>query len=150
MINANDNSGMVSRILEAIAREYRWPDYPLRTPPKHPAVEVAEGKLDAYAGRYEFANNRMLTFAAERGRLWTLVDGLPDEEFLPEADDRFHSAQRDVQMTFLKEGGGEVSGFLWKRGRQGAEGAAHRPPVPFPQTAAPIPTRRGRRRSSPR
>ena len=28
MINANDNSRMISRILEAIAREYHWPDYP--------------------------------------------------------------------------------------------------------------------------
>ena len=28
MINANDNSRMMSRILEAIAREYHWPDYP--------------------------------------------------------------------------------------------------------------------------
>ena len=28
MINANDNSRMVSRILEAIAREYHWPEYP--------------------------------------------------------------------------------------------------------------------------
>jgi CubicO group peptidase (beta-lactamase class C family) len=118
MINANDNSGMVPRILEAVARAYRWPDYPLSTPSKHPAAEFAEGELGAYAGRYEFANNRMLTFAAQRGRLWTLVDDLPDEEFLPGGGGRFHSAQRDVQVTFLKEGGEEVSGFLWKEGGQ--------------------------------
>jgi hypothetical protein len=58
----------------------------------------------------------MLTLAAEQGHLVSLIDGLPDEEFLPEADDHFHSAQRDVQITFLKEGDGEVSGFLWKEG----------------------------------
>ena len=46
----------------------------------------------------------------------TIVDGFPDEEFLPEADDRFHSAQRDVQITFLKDGDGQVGGFLWKEG----------------------------------
>jgi CubicO group peptidase (beta-lactamase class C family) len=28
MINANDNSGAVSRIMKAIAREYHWPHYP--------------------------------------------------------------------------------------------------------------------------
>ena len=58
----------------------------------------------------------MLTFAAERGRLLTLVDGFPDEEFLPEADDRFYLAQRDVQITFLKDRDGEVRGILWKEG----------------------------------
>ncbi len=36
----------------------------------------------------------MLTLAAEQGHLLTLVDGLPDEEFLPEADDRFYSANQ--------------------------------------------------------
>jgi CubicO group peptidase (beta-lactamase class C family) len=112
MINANDNSGMVSRILQAIAGEYRWPDYPLSTPSKHAAAEVAEGELAAYAGRYEFENNRMMTLAAGRGRLWTVVDGLPDEELLPQAGGRFQSTQRDIQVTFLKDGG-EVSGFLW-------------------------------------
>jgi hypothetical protein len=116
MINANDNSQMVSRILEAIAREYHWPDYPTSNRPNRPAVEVAEDKLAAYTGRYEFANNQMLTFATERGHLLTLVDGLPDEEFLPEAGDRFYSSSRDVQVTFLKEGDGEVGGFLWKQG----------------------------------
>ena len=57
----------------------------------------------------------MLTFATERGRLVTIVDGFPDEEFLPETDVRFDSAQRDIQVTFLKDGAGEVTGFLWKQ-----------------------------------
>ena len=114
MINANDNSAMVSRIFEAIAREYHWPDYPTSNPPKHPVAPVADKDLVAYTGRYEFANNQMLTFATDRGRLLTLVDGLLDEEFLPEADDRFHSAHQDVQITFIKDGDGKVSGLLWK------------------------------------
>jgi hypothetical protein len=116
MINANDNSEMISRILDAIAREYHWPDYPLHTPSTHATAEVAENKLIRYSGRYEFANNQMLTFAAERGHLLTIVDGFPDEEFLPEADDRFNSSQRDVRITFLTDGDGEVGGFLWKEG----------------------------------
>ena len=34
MINANDNSRMISRILDAIAREYHWPGYSSFTPPR--------------------------------------------------------------------------------------------------------------------
>lgn len=113
MINANDNSQMVSRILDAIAREYHWPEYPTYNPSKHPLAHIAAEDLDAYTGRYEFANNQMLAFVTDRDRLLTLVDGLPDEEFLPEADNRFHSSHQDVQITFIKEGDGKVSGFLW-------------------------------------
>jgi CubicO group peptidase (beta-lactamase class C family) len=110
MINANDNSRMGPRILEAIAREYRWPDFPSSAPPKRPTAEVPERKLGEYSGRYELANNRMLTLAADQGRLVTIVDGLPDEEFLPESDDRFYSAQRDIQIRFRTDGGG----LRWK------------------------------------
>jgi CubicO group peptidase (beta-lactamase class C family) len=117
MINANDNSRMVPRILQVIAREYHWPDYPSSAPSKQAAAEVPKVDLGAYAGRYEFANNQMLTFAAERGRLCTLVDGLPDEEFLPQAGGHFRSTHRDIQVTFLKDGS-EVSGFLWKENSQ--------------------------------
>jgi hypothetical protein len=114
MINANDNSQMVSRILKAIAREYHWPEYPTHNPPKHPVAHVADEDLIAYTGRYEFVNNQMLTFATDRGRLLTMADSLPDEEFLPGADNRFHSAHQDVQINFIKDGDGKVSGFLWK------------------------------------
>ena len=43
MINANDNSQMVSRILEAIAREYHWPDYPSSTPVETPGRRGRRG-----------------------------------------------------------------------------------------------------------
>jgi CubicO group peptidase (beta-lactamase class C family) len=114
MINANDNSRMISRIQQAIAREYHWPDSSSSTPSTHPVIQVAEVELDACSGRYEFESNQMLTFRSERGHLSTFVDGFPDEDFLPETAARFHSAQRDVQVTFLQERDGKVSGFLWK------------------------------------
>jgi hypothetical protein len=83
-------------------------------PPKHPVAAVADKDLDSFTGRYEFANNQMLTFGASNGRLLTLVDGLPDEEFVPQADKLFHSAHQDIQITFIKDGVGKVSGLLWK------------------------------------
>ena len=92
MINANDNSPMVSRILEAIGGEYRWPEYPAFKPRNKPAAHVSEKDLVCYTGHYEFGNNVMLAFVMDRDRLLTLVDGLPDEEFLPEVATRFHSA----------------------------------------------------------
>ena len=124
MINANDNSRMISRILESIAREYHWPDYPASMPSRHATAEVAESRLAACTGRYEFANNQMMTFVVDRGHLATVVDGFPDEEFLPGDDGRFHSAQRDMRITFLEDGRGQIGGFLWQEG--GREGKAPR------------------------
>jgi CubicO group peptidase (beta-lactamase class C family) len=116
MINANDNSAMIGRIQKAIARGYHWPDYVATTASKQAATAVPEEKLNAYSGRYEFANNQMLTFTVDRGRLVTVVDGFPDEEFFFESDDRFGSSQRDFVVNFVKGGDGEIDGFRWKQG----------------------------------
>jgi hypothetical protein len=56
----------------------------------------------------------MLTFTADRGHLVTLADGFPDEEFLPEADDRFYSTAKDLQIRFLKDDNGKIGGLLCK------------------------------------
>jgi CubicO group peptidase (beta-lactamase class C family) len=114
MINANDNSGMVSRIMRFIGKEYGWPEYPVLRSAQSSPVKVDAKTLAAYAGRYEIANNRMLTFVVDKGRLITLADGFMDEEFIPEAVDRFSSADREGEIQFVKDGTGRVTGFLLK------------------------------------
>lgn len=114
MINANDNSRMVGRIVDAIAREYGWPDFPAFTPANRRPADIAEGRLIACTGRYEIANNQMLAFVAGPGRLLSVADGFPDEEFVPEADDRFFATQRDVGFRVRQGGAGEVVGLVWR------------------------------------
>jgi CubicO group peptidase (beta-lactamase class C family) len=115
MINANDNSRMLRRIVDAVAKEYHWPGYPVTTPAKHPAIQVDAKKIIAFEGQYEFANNRMITFMAGKDRLFILVDGLPDEEFVPETATRFVSAALDATLTFSPNAKGEVSELVWKQ-----------------------------------
>lgn len=118
MINANDNSRFVSQILDAVARKYGWPGYAAPTPAKRVAAPVAAKALDAYAGRYEFANNQMIAFSAQNGRLMTLVDDFEDEEFVPAGATRFVSADRDAEITFVKDNGGAITGLVWKSGKE--------------------------------
>ena len=33
---------------------------------------------------------------------------------MPQADKLFHSAHQDIQVTFIKDGDGKVSGLVWK------------------------------------
>jgi CubicO group peptidase (beta-lactamase class C family) len=68
MINANDNSGTLQRVIEAIAKQYQWPEYPIRPeysaiPDKEPDVavrlktmlaEMAEGRSNGSDFTTEF------------------------------------------------------------------------------------------------
>ncbi|QHV99766.1 serine hydrolase [Spirosoma endbachense] len=118
MINANDNSQMLGRIVDAIAKEYKWPGYAAKTPATRTVVPVNPKELTAFEGRYELANNRMITFLAENGRLFTLVDGFADEEFVPETPTHFASTDREVSITFNPDAKGEVSELIWKNGKE--------------------------------
>lgn len=115
MINANDNSRMLNRIVDAIATEYHWPGY--ATPVRRMAANVEAKALTAYEGRYELANNRMITFMASGDRLFTVADGFVDEEFVPETATRFASADRDAYLTFSPSATGEVTELIWKQGK---------------------------------
>lgn len=115
MINANDNSRMMGRIVDAIANEYHWAGYPVVD--KRAAVPVRAKDLTAYEGRYELANNQMITFMATKDRLVTLADGFEDEEFVPETPTRFASVSSDTYLTFAPNAKGEVTELVWKRGK---------------------------------
>lgn len=110
MINANDNSHMMNRIVDFIADYYHWNGFPVKTA-KPVAVDVDPHTLKAFEGRYELFNNRMVTFQAENQRLFTLEDGFVDEEFVPVAHNKFTSTDRNVSVIFNSDAAGNVMGF---------------------------------------
>ena len=113
MINANDNSRAVSRIINFIARKYNWPEYPQPKPEDVTAVSIAPQVLASVAGRYEFQNNNMMTLIADNGRIFVDVNGLPDEEFVATGDQRFVSRDRPVSFTPVRNSAGEVEAIEW-------------------------------------
>ncbi|GAB4032492.1 hypothetical protein GCM10028774_13160 [Spirosoma jeollabukense] len=118
MINANDNSRMMGQIVDAVAKEYKWAGYTVTTPTRRTATTVNAKNLTAFEGRYELYNNRMIAFKASKDRLFALVDGFEDEEFIPETATRFASADRDVYLAFNPDAKGEVSELVWKDGKE--------------------------------
>ena len=109
MINANDNSGMMRRIYEFVAREYAWPGSAPQfalTPEKVPSA-----RLESFGGRYEVANNQMLTLVAKGGKLVAIIDGLPDRVFIPTGQWQVTSDDQSRQFTFERDESGEVIGF---------------------------------------
>jgi len=106
MINANDNSGAVSRIAAFVAKKYHWPNASTYVAPT--AVAVPASRLAEVSGRYEMANNQMATLVVLNGRLYGASDGLPDEEYIPLSNDTFAAAGRDVRLTFNRDASGAV------------------------------------------
>ncbi len=119
MINANDNSHMMGRIVDFIADYYHWEGFPVKTKPA--AVAVDSKNLKAFEGRYELFNNRIATFEADNQRLFTLEDGFVDEEFVPVAPNTFTSTDRNVSVIFTSDDHGNVTGFTLKDKDQGYE-----------------------------
>lgn len=109
MINANDNSGMMRRILAFVGRQYGWPG-------SEPAfaverVPVPAGTLPSLAGRYEIGNNSMITFAMSGDQFVTLADGLTDRTWVPTGPLQVTSADGDRRFTFVRDASGHVTGF---------------------------------------
>ncbi|MGV3600020.1 MAG: serine hydrolase domain-containing protein [Dyadobacter fermentans] len=110
MINANDNSHMMGRIVDFIADYYHWDGFAGKR--AKPAAVVVDAKaLKAFEGRYELFNNRMVTFEAEGQRLFTLEDGFVDEEFVPVGSNKFTSTDRNVSVIFNTDAHGNATGF---------------------------------------
>src|SRR4029453_16792072 len=86
MINANDNSRMVARIREYVARSWAFKGTsPASTAPIATApVRIDRGRLSKYAGYYEASENNMVALVAnpDGSGMQVLVDGLPDEKLL--------------------------------------------------------------------
>lgn len=119
MINANDNSHMMGRIVDFITDYYHWDGFPVKIKPA--AVSVDPHTLKAFEGRYELFNNRIVTFEAENQRLFTLEDGFVDEEFVPVGNNTFTSTDRNVSVTFTDDSNGNVTGFTLQDKDQGYE-----------------------------
>jgi CubicO group peptidase (beta-lactamase class C family) len=118
MINANENSGMVSRIVKVIAKEYNWPDHPrLATPKPHPPVSVDAKTLAALAGYYAFEHTVISISPSEtkEGLIGTIEGGLFDD-FIPESETTYVLPDLEGEATFEKNEQSEVIGLSWKSG----------------------------------
>lgn len=139
MINANDNSRVVGRLLDFIGRAYGWPGG--GSAPEAPAavkgVSLGTAQLARLAGYYEFRENTMITLVPNRGGtgLETLMDDLPDEPFLALDSVTFGSAERGIRIAFDLDQRG-ATGVRWRvgEGPQGERVVARVAPLPGIQT----------------
>lgn len=141
MINANDNSRLMGRIMNQVAQWYHWPQATWKyTPPAVvTGVPVDSTLLFGYAGYYEFAENQMQTLVPTDDRMGidVLVSGIPDERFLPTDSVHFGSNDRGVRLTFIPDAHGEATGLTWRVGEPNERRVAR--VAPLPSTRHPVP-----------
>ena len=142
MINANDNSRFMGRLLDFIARAYGFPDDGSGNgaPAAAGGARLDPARLARYAGYYEMWENQMITLVPNQDGtgLETLADGLPDEEFLAIDIVRFGSADRAIRIAFAPDFRGVLTGVVWRAGEGAGERLVARV-APLPGTRAPAP-----------
>jgi CubicO group peptidase (beta-lactamase class C family) len=117
MINANDNSNMMNRLVAFVAKKYAWPGVASTyVPPVASSAAPAAERLQSITGRYERSNNNMMTLGTMNGRLFVISDGLPDEEFVALNGDQFQSVDRDVRLGFVRDASGAITKLTWTMG----------------------------------
>lgn len=86
------------------------------------AVKVDPKIYDAYVGEYEFGPNRIMTITREGDKLFAQRTNGPRDEIQPENETTFFIAGADVQLTFVKDQTGNVSGMTLRANRQEYKG----------------------------
>ncbi|AGA27997.1 serine hydrolase [Singulisphaera acidiphila] len=100
----------IGRISCGVARHF----IPSLNFPKPITEEIAPARLAAYTGRYEFANNFMLTINLEDGRLVERSPKLAGGFWSPVSETTFLSEDLPIEMTFDLGRQGEVVGLTWR------------------------------------
>jgi hypothetical protein len=82
-------------------------------------VQVAPEKLEAYVGRYDYGQGRViLTVTREGGQLFAQLTGQPKFEIFPVAEDQFTWKVVQAKITFVKDSTGRVSGGIHEQAGQ--------------------------------
>jgi len=102
MINANENSGMINRIVQHIGAIYNWPDYPR-------PVDISGytfTKLDAKKAReivgYYSAGDQTIALSIVKGRLQLHSGTSLVDELLPEANGSFLLPDVEQVASFVR------------------------------------------------
>lgn len=112
--NADYGSPGPGRIAQDLAAILLGEKYEI--PQAQVAVKVDPKLYDAYAGQYELAPNFILTITKEGDRLMSQPAGQAKLELFPSSETKFFLKDVDVQMTFVKDGQGQVTHLVLHQG----------------------------------
>lgn len=105
MTNSNTGTPLINEILTSVALEYNWENFPPREVPVNP------GNYDPFLGEFKIRSNLKLVISKKDGRLFSKLTGRPKKELFPLSEDRFFVKISNVEVQFLKDAKGTVTGL---------------------------------------
>ncbi|MBX7186700.1 MAG: serine hydrolase [Vicinamibacteria bacterium] len=106
--NERGSAGKISNDLSAITF-----GEPYEIPRERREITVAPSLLEQYVGQYEFQYpETSYTITNEGGKLMLLEPGYPKDQMFPESETEFFSKAFDVQIRFVKDDSGNVTGVV--------------------------------------
>lgn len=114
MTNGDDGYWVALDLLEAIAREYGWPEYL----PNHTASGLSSQAYDAYVGAYELHPHLTIEISQQSDRLYLAVPGQAPLELSPSGDAAFFMRELNSEIRFTTDDDGAVSGLTLTQERQ--------------------------------
>ena len=76
------------------------------------AIRVDAKIYDAYAGEYDFGQNRIIRITKEGDKLFGESSRTPKSEMFPESETKFFLKGADVKFVFLRDDAGKVTGLI--------------------------------------
>ena len=102
MMNANNNAGLATEVLDSVAREYGWPGH--RPTPQREVVKVDPAVLRRYEGRYRVGEGPVIAVRCEEDRLFATFPGLGSIELFAESETTFFITAADLRFSFSQAG----------------------------------------------
>ncbi|MBK8147250.1 MAG: serine hydrolase [Acidobacteria bacterium] len=110
--NERGSAGKISNVLAAIAFGAKY-----EIPKERKAIGVTSSVIDKYVGQYDFQYPQTTyTITNENGKLMLLEPGFPKDEMFAESETEFFSKTFDVQIKFILDSNGTVTGVKVNQG----------------------------------
>ncbi len=111
MTNGSLSFGLIHEILDSIAREYDWPDYPVKGQTE--SVPIPENALISFPGDYELEPGFNVTVVADNGRLFLQIPTQGRTElYASTPTSLFNTAIDWGPMTFVADESGQITHMM--------------------------------------
>ncbi|MCA1607853.1 MAG: serine hydrolase, partial [Acidobacteria bacterium] len=114
MTNSDGGGALAAEIMRSVAKEYGWLDYLAK---EKIVVPVESRVFDAYTGEYQLSPSLIISITNENGKLTAQATGQPKNEMFAESETEFFLKTVEVQIKFVKDAGGKVTGLILRQGR---------------------------------
>lgn len=109
MTNAQGGLRLAKELMQSIATEYDWPDFRGKM---RVMVKLDPSALAKYAGTYDLTPTSYLTFTVDGNQLFGAMNNQGKTPVFPESETRFFLKMADVEIDFVKDGQGQVTGLV--------------------------------------